>query len=281
MNEGTEPEIRPASRRRSEADPVPTALHDALPPSASTSQAEELPEPRAPLLTVQEARETSPAPVTEAILTATGQAFPGAAGRLLEDPTPAVVPDASPAAPLPPLPLPLPLDLGAIGTPMASFPQPPRAPRAAPPRPSATPPPAPSAPRCGARRPGLGLDLAELAKVVGETADPILAAELARRTAPPPPPEPPPQTLPTAELIATLPGRHDLIMIAARRLSEETGDFQLASLRTFEGMATAVATRSVPASVLNDCWRQAMGPQAVHKGKVLVAAWKRQAPLRC
>jgi hypothetical protein len=54
----------------------------------------------------------------------------------------------------------------------------------------------------------------------------------------------------------------------------------LASLRTFETMAEAVARRSVPASVLIDCWRQALGPQAAHKGKVLVAAWKRQAPLR-
>ena len=87
--------------------------------------------------------------------------------------------------------------------------------------------------------------------------------------------------MPTAELLATLPGRYDLIMVVARRLNEETGDFQLASLRTFEKMAEAVARRSVPASVLIDCWRQAMGPQAAHKGKVLVAAWKRQAPLRC
>ncbi|MBV8314339.1 MAG: helix-turn-helix domain-containing protein [Planctomycetaceae bacterium] len=221
----------------------------------------------------QEARETLSEPVTGSIRTRPGQGHPGAAGAYPAPPE-AAIPNVPPTAPLP-------LDLGAIGTPMASCAPPPQAPRAAPPRPSATPPPAPSAPRCGARRPGLGLDLAELAKVVGETADPILAAELARRTAPPPPPEPPPQTLPTAELIATLPGRHDLIMIAARRLSEETGDFQLASLRTFEGMAKAVATRSVPASVLNDCWRQAMGPQAAHKGKVLVAAWKRQAPLRC
>ena len=188
-----------------------------------------------------------------------------------------------PPCPCLPLPLPLPLDLGAIGTPAASFPQPPRAPRATPPGPSASPPPAPAAaaPRSAARRPGLGLDLAELAKVVGETADPILAAELARRTAPPPPPEPPPRTLPTAELIATLPGRYDLIMVVARRLSEETGDFQLASQRTFETMAAAVARRSVPAAVLNDCRRQALGPRAGHKGKVLVAAWKRQAPLRC
>jgi len=65
VNEGREPEIRPASRRRPEADPVPTALLDAPPPAASTSQAEELPEPLGPLLTVPEARETPPAPMTE------------------------------------------------------------------------------------------------------------------------------------------------------------------------------------------------------------------------
>ena len=134
------------------------------------------------------------------------------------------------------------------------------------------------------RRRRLGLDLAELTKAVGETADPILAAELARRTAPPALPEPPPQALPTVELFELLPGRHDLIMVAARRLSEETNDFKPASLRTFEKMAEAVATRSVPSSVLIDCWRQGMGPKSEHKGKVLVAAWKRsvaEAPLRC
>jgi hypothetical protein len=276
VNEGREPEMRPASRRRPEADPVPTARRDAPPAAASTSRAEELPAPRGPLLTAQEARETPPAPMTEELFTATAPALPGAAGGLLEGPAPAVVPDAARAAPPP-----LPLDLGALGTSRASFSPPPRAPRAAPPGPSATPPPAAAAPRPAARRPGLGLDLAELARVVGATADPILAAELARRTAPPAPPEPPPQTLPTAELLAILPGRHDLIMVVARRLSEETGDFQLASLRTFETMAAAVARRLVPASVLIACWRQGMGPQAGHKGKVLVAAWKREAPRRC
>ena len=279
VNEGSEPEIPPASRPRLEADPIPTARRDAPPAAASTSQAEKPPPPLAPLPAAPAARETPPAPLPEELRTMTAPAPPETAGGFLEGPAPAVVPDASRAAPPPP-PLPPPLDLGAIGTPMTSFSPPPGAPRAAPPRPSATPPPAPSAPRSAARRAGLGLDLAELARVVGATADPILAAELARRTAPPPPPEPPPQTLPTAELVALLPGRHDLIMVVARRLSEETGDFQLASQRTFEMMAGAVARRSVPASVLLDCWRQGMGPQAVHKGKVLVAAWKRQAPLR-
>jgi hypothetical protein len=75
-----------------------------------------------------------------------------------------------------------------------------------------------------------------------------------------------------------------LIMIAARRLSEETADYKAASLRMFELMAEAVATRSVPPAVLIDCWRQGMGPKSEHKGKVLVAAWKRsvaEVPLRC
>jgi hypothetical protein len=274
VNEGREPEIRPASRSRSEADPIPTPLHAAPLPAASTSQAEEPPAPRGPLPTVQEARETAPAPVPEALLSATAPALPEAAGGPLAGPAPTVVADASAAAALP-------LDLGALGTPWASCSPPPRGPRTTPPGPSASPPPAAAAPRSAARRPGLGLDLAELAQVVGATADPILAAELARRTASPPPPEPPPRMLPTAELIATLPGRYDRIMVVARRLSEETGDFQAASQRTFETMAEAVARRSVPASVLIDCWRQGMGPQAAHKGKVLVAAWKRQAPRRC
>ena len=183
--------------------------------------------------------------------------------------------------------VPLPLDLGAIGrmTPASPLLIPPglhAQPRAISPRLSL--PQDPARPRPVPRRKNLGLDLAELAKVVGETADPILAAELARRTAPPAPPEPPPQILPTAELFELLPGRHDLIMIAARRLSEETGDFKVASQRTFEQMAMAVATRAVPAAVLIDCWRQGMGPKSEHKGKVLVAAWKRsvaEAPLRC
>ena len=138
-------------------------------------------------------------------------------------------------------------------------------------------PPAPMVP--ARRRSRLGLSLEELATVAGD--DPILAAELARRTAPPAPPEPPPQTLPTVELFELLPGRHDLIMVAARRLSEETGDFQVASLWTFEKMAEAVATRLVPSAVLIDCWRQGTGPKAEHKGKMLVAAWKREASLCC
>ncbi|MBV8610141.1 MAG: helix-turn-helix domain-containing protein [Singulisphaera sp.] len=167
----------------------------------------------------------------------------------------------------------LPFDLRAIGAVPELHPGP------APPSPSAR-----SQPDQPTRRPrlGLGMTLEELAKVAGD--DPILAAELARRTAPPSPPEPPPATVPTAELVTALPGRHDLIMAVARRLCEETGDFKVTSQRTFEKMAESVATRSVPAAVLLSCWRQAMGPTAEHKGKVLVAAWKRsvaEVPPRC
>ena len=179
------------------------------------------------------------------------------------------LPVADLAAPASRGPTVLPLDLGAIGKPMTSFSMPPRV---------TTPP----VPRPPFQRKKLGLDPAELAKVAGD--DPILAAELARRTAPPAPPEPPPVAVPTAELFELLPGRHDLIMAAARRLCEETNDFKVASQRTFEQMAMAVATRAVPAAVLISCWRQGMGPKSEHKGKVLVAAWKRsvaEAPLRC
>src|SRR5262249_17893250 len=128
---------------------------------------------------------------------------------------------------------------------------------------------------------GVGLTLAELVRVVGETADPILAAELARRTAPPSPAEPLPRDLPTTELLARLPGRHDLIAAATRRLAEETGDTRPASWSFFRKAAEAVARRSVQSEVLLDCYRQATGPRAKSPGKVFVASWKREARLRC
>ncbi|MBV8555012.1 MAG: hypothetical protein JO116_05575 [Planctomycetaceae bacterium] len=136
--------------------------------------------------------------------------------------------------------------------------------------------PRPAATYPSPQRRRIGLTLEELARVAGD--DPILAAELARRTAPPQSAaEPPPQVLPTVVLLEGLPGRHDLVMAVARRLCEETGDFNAATQRTCEKMAEAVATRSVPAAVLLSCWRQAMGPRAEHRGKVLVAAWQREA----
>jgi hypothetical protein len=123
----------------------------------------------------------------------------------------------------------------------------------------------------------VGLAVAGLAAAVAATGDPILARELARLTAPRPSAEPPAGSLATAELLARLPGRYDLVMAAARRLCVETGDEKSATLRTFEGMARAVASRAVPAAVLADCRLQALGPRSREKGKVLVASWKREA----
>ena len=135
----------------------------------------------------------------------------------------------------------------------------------------APPPPAPPV----SRRNVPGLKLTDLAAVAGATADPILAAEVARRSAPPPPPEPPPQSLTTAELLARLPGRHDLIAAAADRLATDTGD--LKSWGYYQRAALAVASRSRPAAALLDCWRQATGPSARRRGAVFATAWKREA----
>jgi hypothetical protein len=176
------------------------------------------------------------------------------------------LPVADLAAPASRGPTVLPLDLGAIGKPMTSFSMPPRV---------TTPP----VPRPPFQRKKLGLDLAELAKVAGD--DPILAAELARRTAPPAPPEPPPATLPTADLFLSLPGRHDLIAAATQRLALELGDFKVVSWKFFQQAVLAVVTRSVPPEVLLDCHRQATSPAAKNRGSVFVVAWQREVPQRC
>ena len=161
------------------------------------------------------------------------------------------------------------LDLRAIGRP------------AMPSSPRINPPPSPPPAASTSRRKSLGLTLEELVQVVGATADPILAAELARRTASPAPPEPAPQALPTAELLAQLPGRHDLIAAATRRLAEETGDFKPASWSFFRKAVESVATRAVPPEILMDCRRQATGPKAKDPGKVFVVSWKREVRMRC
>lgn len=140
--------------------------------------------------------------------------------------------------------------------------------------PAVTPSPVKAEALCPPRR-RQAVSMAEL--TTAAAGDPIIARELARLTAPAPPPEPPPQALTTAELLDRLPGRHDLIMATARRLCVEARDEKLATLRAFEAMARAVATQAVPASVLAGCFRQAMGPQAKERGKVLVAAWKRES----
>jgi hypothetical protein len=125
------------------------------------------------------------------------------------------------------------------------------------------------------------LTTADLAAAVASTGDAILARELARLTAPPPQAEPPVTSQSTAELLARLPGRHDLVLPVARRLCLETGDEKPATLRTFEGMCHAVACRSVPVEAITSSWRQASGPLARHRGKVMVAAWGRAVGRRC
>ena len=161
------------------------------------------------------------------------------------------------------------MDLGAIGKPMTGQPMTPMVPRPSP------------TPRPTFQRKKLGLDLAELASIVGATADPILAAELAKRTSLPAPAEPPPQTLPTTELFKLLPGRHDLIAAATHRLAVELGDFKSVSWKFFQQAVLAVVTRSVPPEVLLDCHRQATSPTAKNRGSVFVVAWQREVPRRC
>jgi hypothetical protein len=129
-------------------------------------------------------------------------------------------------------------------------------------------------PRPGRRS---GLSVAALAAAVASTADPILARELARLTAPADPADPDPRVLSTPDLLTRLPGRHDLVMAAARRMCVETGDEKPATQRTFESMARAIACRVVPTEILARCLKQALGPMARERGKVLVAAWKREA----
>jgi hypothetical protein len=115
----------------------------------------------------------------------------------------------------------------------------------------------------------------ELASVATRTGDPILVGELLRVSAPPPPPEPSPWGRPASELVAKLPGRHDLVIPAARALCAAVGDAKGATFRACQAMARAVASREVSAEVLSDCVGQATGPRARHAGKVLVASWRR------
>ena len=262
-----DPAPRPEAKSVSALQPPPPPPLDPLAPVQALPPLAEVGPPsarpailRAPTGSPpREARETLSEAVTGSIRTRPGQGHPGASGGLLDDPALAVVPSV-------PLATPLPLDLGVIGKPMTSFSMPPRV----------TPSPVPRPPF---QRKKLGLDLAELAKVAGD--DPILAAELARRTAPPAPPEPPPQTLPTTELFELLPGRHDLIAAATQRLAAELGDFKVVSWKFFQQAVLAVVTRSVPPEVLLDCHRQATSPAAKNRGSVFVVAWQREVPRRC
>lgn len=124
-------------------------------------------------------------------------------------PAPAAAPQAADDAPRP--------AAETRPTPAPSPPQPVAETRV--PSPPSTPlPPAAArpAPQPATNRPDrkTGLGVAELTQVVAQTGDPILAAELARRLAPPPRPETPPETWATDDLLARLPGRHDLTFAA-------------------------------------------------------------------
>ncbi len=272
---------------------------DSRPRPQTTSDPAPLPEAPAPLPEAPAPLPEVPAPLPEV-----PAPLPEAPAPLPEAPAPPRPPRPAPEAPGPsraspegPFAVPIGQALRGLAQ---GLPGPPAAPAVAsevrppargvpppgvPPRPAA-PPPAPdcsppSPRRIGTRRRGLGLSLAELAAVASASGDPILARELAKRTAPPPPPEPPPQALPTGELFGKLPGRHDLIAAATQRLCADLGDFKPASWSFFRKAVEAVVRRSVAVAVLLSCHRQATGPKAECPGKVFVTCWKREAHLRC
>jgi hypothetical protein len=143
------------------------------------------------------------------------------------------------------------------------------------PRPYVEPAPCPAAAvvRPGRRWPRLSL--AELESATAARSDPVLMAELAKLMAPPRPPEPDARSFGTFDLIAQLPGRHDLILATARRLCVETGDEKAATLRMFEAAARSVATRSVDADLLASCLEQATSPLARDRGRLFVSVWKK------
>jgi hypothetical protein len=186
---------------------------------------------------------------------------------------PSVAPSPAPVE-SPPTVEALPLiDLATIGRPAAPAPLPLLNARPQILGPDPAPAPAP------ARRRGLSLSRSELAALVAQTGDPILAAELTRATAPPPPAEPAPQTLATAALLAKLPGRHDLTSVATERLCQDLGDFKPATWAFCRKAVEGVVTRAVLPSVLLDCHRQATGGKARDRGRVFVVAWKREGRL--
>jgi hypothetical protein len=105
--------------------------------------------------------------------------------------------------------------------------------------------------------------------------DRICLAEAKRLLAPLPPPEPPPSSLPTAELLASLPGRPDRVAAAAGRLAAELGD--PGSYVFYRSAAAAVSARRRPASALVSAWRQGVSPKAARPGAVFTTAWRREA----
>jgi hypothetical protein len=106
------------------------------------------------------------------------------------------------------------------------------------------------------------------------TGDRLCTEEARRLLAPPLPPEPPPWSLPTAELLAGLPGRPELVVAAAGRLATELGDVR--SFNFYRSVAESVYSRRQPAEVLVSAWRQAIGPKAERPGAVFATVWKRE-----
>ena len=104
--------------------------------------------------------------------------------------------------------------------------------------------------------------------------DRICTEEARRLLAPPLPSEPPSWSLPTAELLAGLPGRPDRVTAVAGRLASELGDVQC--FNYYRSVAESVCSRQQPVEDLVSAWRQAIGPKAVRPGVVFATAWKRE-----
>jgi hypothetical protein len=104
--------------------------------------------------------------------------------------------------------------------------------------------------------------------------DRICLGEARRLLSPPRPPDPPPWSLPTAELLAGLPGRPDRLAAAAGRLCAELKD--PASYNYYQSVASAVCAGRQPAGALVSAWRQGTGPQAERPGAVFAVAWRRE-----
>ena len=153
--------------------------------------------------------------------------------------------------------------------------------------PSAPPPASPSAPPALDPKVLVGLTpqeqvrLQELPEVARDrvlvwvaSGDSILLKEARKLLAPPRPPEPPAWSLPTPELLASLPGRPDRIAPVAGRLAEDLGDPR--SYGYYQSLACAVSSREQPAEALIRAWQQGMSPKAERRGAVFATVWKRE-----
>jgi hypothetical protein len=81
----------------------------------------------------------------------------------------------------------------------------------------------------------------------------------------------------TEEQIAALPWRHELVEMLAQRFTLAFKDRNDATLAFVRKACLRVFNRDVPPAVLVSAWRQAIGGEARHAGKVFVAAWSRES----